>query len=299
MKTIRLNDASQGIETVSIENQVFFKITNVDSYEFCPIDLESFIVQINEVPTTENHNEYFIIDTLFNEAVSHWIYESSIYLEAFNDLYKINNNIKLHFKTMKNYKKIICTYFGISENCIVYDIDSTKSNTCYFPKYSKLIPRHLVDTNYRMNIEKLYTSFNKNTISAQKSVDICLLPRQSKENYRPNDRVMSVNLLIYYLNNSKKYSFDILETDRIDSFIEQIQRVKAASIIIVPDGAAFAINGIFCKDKKILVIGKLTLQQDEEHPRGKFISSKIREQNEVFYFDTEEGVLKYLEELRM
>jgi hypothetical protein len=297
MKTIRLNDASQGIETVSIENQVFFKITNVESYEFCTI--ESFIVQINEVPSTENNDEYFIIDTLYNEAVSHWVYESSIYLEAFNYLYKINNNIKLHLKTMKNYKKIICNYFGISENCIVYDIDSSKPNTCYFPKYSKSTNMHLVDTNYIMNIDKLYESFNKNTISSQKSVDICLLPRQSKENYVTNDRIISVNLLIDYLNNSKKYSFDILESDRIDRFIDQIERVKAASIIILSDGAALSINGIFCKDKKILVIGNFSLDQEKHHPRGKFIATKIREQNEVFYFDNQEGVLKYLEELSM
>ena len=116
MKGIRINESTTNIETVEINEQFFFKKENISSYTYDTNDLQTWNVIVDErisKSTDESElHEYFLIDTLFHEAFSHWVYESCIYLDAFLILYKSKPNLKLHLVEPKSYKKLFCTFFA-------------------------------------------------------------------------------------------------------------------------------------------------------------------------------------------
>jgi hypothetical protein len=297
MKDIRINESSDQ-ETFEINGQYFFKINNIYSYGYDASDLQTWTIKIDDsVPISNEANEYFIIDTIFHEAFSHWIYESSIYLRTFLLLKQMNPSLKLHLLAEKGYKKLFCRFFGINESDIVYTIPTGVPNICYIPKYSKLIPRHESDDIYRGALKELFDFFSRYKTEIINSVDICILPRQRKENYANNDRVVSINKLLGYLSESKKYTYDVVETDIIEDISDQIQRVRSSKYVILSDGAAYSVNGMFCRDQTILVLGSFSIDQESQHPRGKAILTKIKENNSVIHFNSEEEIIQYLDKL--
>ena len=123
--SITITDIDTDIDTVDIYRYKIVK--NVISYTY----EDKWIINATNTKDNTNETYYLIIDTKFNDAFAHWVYESGLYLLLYNKLKKIYPNIKLHLGYNRKYKKIFCEYFNIFDSDIVYDF--LPNNTCIFP----------------------------------------------------------------------------------------------------------------------------------------------------------------------
>jgi hypothetical protein len=90
-----------------------------------------WMIEIGNINTSSNVSYYLVIDTIYHEAVFHWVAECAIYLPFFNILKNKYPTIKLYLKGFKTFKKLFCDYFDIKQHDIVYNLDH--SNVCIFP----------------------------------------------------------------------------------------------------------------------------------------------------------------------
>lgn len=267
-----------------------FHVKNVISYEYCIPNFNSWA--IHTTPSEDSGQIYLIIDTFFDEAFSHWVYESAIYLPLFILLRERYPTIKICLKTKRSYKLLFCKIYNIPEESIVYSLDST--NTCIFPSpISAMNDKHIC-SEYIEQLTRFYTHFSQISRIVPKTNDIVLMPRQRKENYDGNRREYPMENLIDYI--SSKEDSIILHTDTITDLQEQIQTVASAKSLIVTDGSACLVNGMFASSAKIHVFGKVTLWQASEYPK----LHKVRElstslnNNTYVQYDTELEILNII-----
>jgi len=201
-------------------------------------------------------NYYFFMDTLFNEAFAHWVFESGIYLPLFKKIKEKYPNIKIYFKEIKGYKLALLKGFDIDE----YVTEIKPNNIICFPTYQSFhifLPEYtnsndiIIDSKYINYLDRFYKSLNK---EYKKDIDILYLPRGIKENFKGNDRTINIqNELINYINilpNSK-----ILYTDTVTNFNEQLEIISRAKVIILDYGSSLNVNGFFANDSNIIVLG--------------------------------------------
>jgi hypothetical protein len=250
-------------------------INNVINYE-CE-NFSRWIINNNENSIIKGNIQYYlIIDLPANEAFAHWVYESAIYLPFFNILKKQYPNIKLHFKTMKDYKKLFCNYFNITDNDITLHLK--ENNVCIFPLPISCLNNVELTTDYKLLVNNLIS--NLNIIKENnKQYNILLSPRGKKENLVANDRLCNVvDVINNIYNNSNNY---ILYTDDIDNLNEQIQIFSNSKNVILVDGSAYLVNGIFCTNSNIIILGNITLSQMAIYKKLQFIHDLIIKTNKV------------------
>lgn len=114
--------------------KVFFvnNVHSVDksrSYENPSFDSWEIDASIEDV--RPSNDIFLVIDTLYNEAFAHWVFESAIYLELFNSLKNVYPNIKLKLNAKRTFKILFCKLFNITEPDIVHELP--EYNTCIFP----------------------------------------------------------------------------------------------------------------------------------------------------------------------
>jgi hypothetical protein len=260
-----------------INNDIFKYITikNVINYE-CE-NFSKWIINNNEDSIIKDDVQYYlIIDMPFNEAFAHWVYESAVYLPLFINLKKEHPNIKLHFKTMKDYKKLFCKYFNIFEDDIALHLK--ENNVCIFPLPISCLNNIELTIDYKLLVNNLIS--NLNIIKENnKQYNILLSPRGKKENLVSNDRLCDVDDVINNIsNNSNNY---ILYTDDIDNLNEQIQIFSNSKNVIVVDGSAYLVNGIFCTNSNIIVLGNVTLDQMAIYKKIQYIHELVLNTNTV------------------
>jgi hypothetical protein len=231
-----------------------FIVENVMNYRL--IDFNTHHIDVCE--TKEDPLEYyFVIDLLFHDAFAHWVYESAIYLPIFSKLKEIYPNIKILLKEKKQFKLLFLKFFNITEDNIVYDIHP--NNKCLFPSPISPLNDNNITDNYKEIIVKFITIFSK-CRNVQPKYDYIILPRQSKENYKHNDRTYDMNV-IYDAVSSITNNYTILHTDTIKDLHDQINAIQSASNVIVTDGSPFLVNNLFCNNKKLLVLDTVTQYQ--------------------------------------
>jgi hypothetical protein len=204
---------------------------------------------------------YLYIDTLFHDAFSHWVFESGIYLVLFNKLKAIYPNIKIYCKDLKSYKMIFFKAFNIDESSIVNYLE--KNNKVFFPRYQSF---HIfsenytqsndtkLDSNYPIYLNNFYNSLINPIKNIEKNIDILYLPRGTKENFKPNDRIINIqDSLINYFSN--KNNCKVLYTDNINNFNEQINYILRSKIILLDYGSNLFVNSFFANNSQIVVLG--------------------------------------------
>jgi len=291
---ILIRDSTPSSTTIKQEHLGIYKIftvKNVLTYTNCPKTFNSWNIETSEgVDDVSSTPIYFIADTHFNDAFSHWVFESAIYLILFSMLKEKYPSIQLVLKEKRTYKLLFCRLFGISEDDITYRIEP--KNTSIFPSPISMLNCKEISTEYKEHLRAFYVSFTK--YKSAQNHEIVILPRQTKENYKGNDRVYRIDALYRFMNDTKQ-SYEILNTDTIEDLTEQIYKVSSAKTILLTDGSPFFVNGMFAQNARILVIGNISVSQQSEYPKVTEIVSCISRFNSstVKQFNTTEDLVEW------
>jgi hypothetical protein len=210
-------------------------------------------------------NNTIAIDSPHDESFGHWVFESAIFLSD----PKVKGK-KIMLTTKKTYKLIFCSYFGFNE--IEYGEQ----------RQTLTLMDNPVPPEYPMMLSRFCTQFSSSVIP---DVDFVIMPRQTKENYRPNDRPCPVTPFLNVFKKSSR-TYRIVDTDNITSLQEQIDLVNSGRTIILTDGSPANVNGILAYGKTIYVVrdGQLE-EQIRRFPMLQLIHSEIAKRNKLRFID--------------
>jgi hypothetical protein len=268
-----LTDTSEQEYLLLKNNYKVFQVKNVSDYTYNKQSHSAINVTLFTPPNDLNTNYYFIIDTDCNEAFGHWVFESSIYLHLYTTLKETISSLKLVLKCPKMYKQIFTTFFGITD--IVYTLDTTSANISYFPSpVSCLIVKECTPTNMA-HLTDFMIHFYMYKLPPQLDnilYDFLIMPRQKKENYAPNDRIIDYSPICNFFETNKGYSYKILHTDDVTDLEQQIRCIRNAKNIIVTDGSPLFCNMLFGTNKTFYVLdGTLSFLHTYELPKNTYI----------------------------
>jgi hypothetical protein len=258
----------------SQDNIDIYELTHVRSVNYT---FNNWIVNcdkdLNESNESVSPISYiFVIDTLYHDAFSHWVFESAIYLPLFILLKTKYPTLKLYLKEYKNYKKIFCEYFKINENDIIYEI--TYPNTCLFPNPISSLNINSITEKYIYQIDNFL-----NLKSNKKTIQTLFLPRQTKENYNNNNRYYDVSNFLQNIDTSHNF---ILHTDNVTDLNYQIDIVNSSKNVILMGGSSYFVNGLFCQNSNIIVLDGC-MNQINSFIKLKYIHDKICKNNNVTF----------------
>lgn len=295
---LHITDATVASDTISVETLDIYKVysvKNVKSYGYS--NYNTWDVECNGPESAIDGvvRFYFAIDTHAHDAFGHWIFESAIYLPLFNILKERHPTIKLLLREPKMYKRIFCKYMGISEDDIVYSITTTTdASVYYFPSPISALNQVEITEDYIHHVDRFWSLFRRERTG---HCPLAVLPRQQRENYAGNDRIVPFSEIINYANtvpNSR-----IVHTDTIEDLSVQIQAIVDSDIIVVTDGSPFLVNGMFSYDKDIVISGQsCTIGQGYRFKKMAYIIRKIAAQNKsVFYIGGQAETCNKIREL--
>jgi hypothetical protein len=294
--TITVYESTIETDNISIEHMDIYKVfivKNVISY------LGSVDHWDIEVANTQSDDIYFIIDGEHDGAFGHWVFESSIYLlELFQLLKAKYPTIKLHLKSQKNFKKLFCDLFNIDNETIVYDLP-TNGSTCIFPSPISFLNQKELSVTYEEIINRYFVFFNNIQSDNVHTNDYLIMPRQTKENYASNERIVPCHGILNYFQTSS-HQYEVLHTDSINILTEQINKLRSSKHIILTDGSPMFVNGLFSSNSIIIVLSDhsyMTLWQMSVFPKLKLIfnNSKLLNNNTVLHFPSETSITEHLE----
>ena len=239
------------IKTIEYHHQLFDKSKYPFGWDLTKYEEESYSI----------NNYYFCIDTFFESAFAHWVFESGIYLVLFKKLKELYPSIKIYCKEIKSYKIAFLNAFGFDESLITTHLE--KNNKVIFPTYQSFhifFPKFtdsndiVLDSKYPYYLNNFYNHLIAPFNKIEKDIDILYLPRGTKENYKGCDRIINIqDNLIEYISNKKNSK--VFFTDNITNFNEQLQHIQRSKIIILDYGSNFNVNSFFANNSTILVLG--------------------------------------------
>ena len=252
-------------------------VENVESYEF--VDYNTHRIKISnkngQVPVTQH---YFVIELLHHDVFGHWVYESAVYLPIFKVLKEHYPTIKILLKGAKRYKTLFLNFFKITDVC--YELEA--GNVCLFPSPITSTNDIKICPQYLKIIENFMHEFQIET--GTPIYEYVVLPRQTIENYKPNDRTYNMES-IYASLVGKNYK--IYNTDECNDLAHQIMAVRSAPIVIVTEGSAMDVNLMFGKNQCFHIIGNKTRYQKYTFPKSNYISTLAcsLNNNTIHYLD--------------
>ena len=240
------------------------------------------------IQESEN-TQYLNIDTLYHDAFSHWVFECAIYLPLFLLLRRKYPRLKIYSSGYKVYKKLFYDYFEIRETDIVYHLDP--SNLCIFPKPISSLNVNAIDETWKLQVDYFFTVLNAGSIS--KDIFLLFMPRQKKENYINNDRVYNTNDIENYIQNEIPNEGKVLHTDEITHLKDQIGFIHRSKNVILTGGSPYFVNGLFCREKNIVVLDDFIVHQMSGYAKLKWIHDKISEKNKVYMVNNHNNTFVY------
>jgi hypothetical protein len=274
------------IPDIIIDDYPIFKVNNVKNGVFSDennsnIKWNEYELIINNIQNSDNiNNNYFNMSCLYDTAFGHWTLEASIFLVLYKKLQKNIQNIKLYIGNNRLYKESIIGAFDISKDDIVYEI-SKVPNTVYLPER---ISYNCMDFNpkYEIYLRNFVNYFETNTTTIHKDIDILFLPRGKKQNFIGNDRQITnqdnIEKILKEMYNAVIYNSD----NATDNFIDQVQLIKRAKIIILTYGSGYSVNSIFLDNCKIIVLGEPGTQSI--YPYARYLEHYILSRNNSLNF---------------
>jgi hypothetical protein len=275
----------------------------VNNVKECYCDVDCWKIELNENTETSNQNIFFICE-ITPISVSHWVYESAVYLDLFKLLKEKYNTIKLIIIGKRIFKNLFFNLFGISDSDIIYqDIYPTEnmyvipndsaSNICIFPSPISSQLCKSVNPAYTEHLIRFCTYFKNINIENKYTIETLIMPRQKKENFVHNDRNIDFsNILHFFQINNLNHT--ILHTDNVTDINYQITQLRSAVNIIVCDGAAFSLNLLFCSNKNFLIINRFSELQQQYYPMAKHLIEILCSfnNNKYFYFNDQDDLLR-------
>jgi hypothetical protein len=268
MPEILIDSLSEHKNFIIDEIYKIYEIENVLSYSY-----ENFNSwKLTTEPLVSVDNYYFVIDTVYEEAFSHWVFECAIYLPIFHKLKKLYPSLQLLLKAKRTFKQLFCKYFQIED--VVHDIKP--NNICFFPSPITSFNDKNITEDYKQQIYNFAKCFDGET---ELRHEFIIMPRQSKENYIYNDRKFNFESLINCLKN-RSY---VLNTDEIVDLNDQIAIVKSGKNICITDGSPFYVNGLFCQNKTIYIVdaNEYVIDQPNVFIKMQFILDIHKSRNKV------------------
>jgi len=294
-----INDSSENGEIIDS----IYKVYKVNNVKECYCDFDCWKIEINENNDTTNQNIFFICE-INPTAISHWVYESAVYLQLFKLLKEKYYTIKLIIIGKRMFKNLFFNLFGISDSDIIYqDIYPTEnmyvipnesvSNICIFPSPISSIHCKNINPAYTEHLIRFCNYFKKINIENSDTIETLIMPRQKKENFVHNDRNIDLShILDFYQMNNLNHT--ILHTDDVTDINYQITQLRSARHIIVCDGAAFSLNLLLCSNKNIYVINRFSELQQQYYPMAKHLIEILCSfnNNKYFYFNDQDDFLR-------
>lgn len=291
---------------IQINNLKFTKYYNVKEYWINLFNEPKWNFTYYNEEGNKNKTYIFLIENSYHQAFGHWVYESGIFLQYYNELKeKINNPLKIFIinKPYRTYKKLFLDFYNIPEKDIIYcneelkhndydnnwftrfNINLPKNNICITTPiitYNSLPPNRIsipiID--FKQRIYNLRNSLLKNILNKEKKIDWLFLPRAKKQNYKPNDRIINYTHVYNFLKAKNHLIYDVMHTEKL---IEQIKIVTSAKNVILDYGASFCVNGLFCENQNIFLTTKIN---HLEQICAKTLFKIIMEKNNVYDFDS-------------
>jgi hypothetical protein len=228
------------------------------------------------------------LDTQYKDAASHWVFESGVFLPFFNELKKLYPNLIVYLDGLKMYKALFCQHFGVP-----YVSTFIPGAEVIVPESFTLMTSSNEMGKYKTIIDNFFIIFEKHrTITP--TLDYVILPRQKKENYINNDRVIVFDQLLKFMEETGK-QHTILNTDNLTLLESQAMSVAKGKTIILCAGAALHINSLFCQGKTIYVVGPPNMvEQAEKYPKAKYLLEKVSLNNTVVFINDERALVQKL-----
>jgi hypothetical protein len=296
-----INDSSENSEIIDS----VYKVYTVHNVKECFCDVSAWNIEVNNSSDITNQNVFFICE-ITPTAVSHWVYESAIYLELFKLLKEKYHTIKLLIIGKRTFKTLYFNLFDIPDTDVIYqDItphenkyvipNEFASNICIFPSPIANLLRNTVDSLYQKQLLRFCHFFKKIDIQNKYSIDTLILPRQKKENFVANDRTIDFSHIFDFFDNNR-LNHDILHTDTITDLKQQIDKVRSSKHIILCDGAAFSLNLLFCSNKSFFVITRSSELQQVYYPMAGLLIDTLCSfnNNKYIYFNDQDDFLSKL-----
>ena len=206
-------------------------------------------IEYTDIDDSEVENYYYYIDGIYDEAFSHWTYESGIYLHVFNKLKEKYPAIKLLSFRNKGFKTIQYEAYGILP---VTTIESHKNKIIFIKNCSQA--DHTECELYLTHVRRWYSYLKSLRPTVEKDIDILYLPRSSTENYREISEIKNIQYnLINTFNNYNGAT--IYYTDKTYNMADQVELIRKSKIIIVSEGGNVLVNAYFAKNSHIIVLG--------------------------------------------
>lgn len=232
----------------------------------------------------EPHNSVkipiLIIDTTSHAAFCHWVFESAIYLPFFLILKKKYPKLKLHLTEYKTYKTLFCDYFQIQSSDIIYELEP--NNICIFPLPVSSLNINRLDRRWKNHFDYFIAQLSSllGDMDGEKTISTIFLPRQTKENYKANDRTYNTVDISEHLMGETDY---ILHTDTITELKTQMELVNSSKNMIVTGGSPYLVNGLFSRNSSIIVLDNLIQYQMREFSKMKYVHDEICKHNHVVF----------------
>ena len=277
-------------EGIELGIYTYFTVNNVVSYSNGSAFDSWTIITKPQLAQSKESAMYLILDTHFDEAFSHWVYESAVYLELFCLLKEKYPTLRLHVKTRRAYKQLFYSLFSIKEEDTVDSLEPI--NTCFFPSPISMLNCLDLSPKYTEQLRVFFTRFQPyKSNKTNKVTDVLFLPRQMKENY--NNNLKSYDMSKIY--NASTYSYDVLHTDSITDLKEQILKVSSAKTLVLIDGSSFLVNGMFSHGARIMIIDRITYWQ-MRFPKIRLLVEMIKTLNQSTYdyYSTVDEVYEHL-----
>lgn len=253
-------------------------IDNVESYTVINAIKKEVDIKTSIINNNLEKNNYFILewDSGSSTAFAHWVYESCTYITYYLELKKKMPLLKLYMTSKRKFKDIFLEYLGVDLNDIVYSLELP--NTCIFHEIISL-GHNQVTEEYKIVLDNFISYFPE---KYEKDTNILFMPRQVKENYIGNNRVYYTKgheELILGIDENNK----VLHTDTIEKLEEQIKIVQSSKNIVVTDGSPGAVNIMFAKNSKIIILNDNNHLKDQLKWQEvyKYIIERIIEKNKV------------------
>lgn len=209
------------------------------------------------------------IDSPHHQAFGHWVFESAILLPYIRE-----SNKTVILSERKVFKTLFCRHFGFTDETTAYINDA--------PIVTSIILNNPIPVGYSEQLTRFFECFSSTIVP---DVDFVIMPRQTKENYKINDRPCPLTPHLKHLD-LFMYTYRIVHTDEITCLQTQIDLVNSGRSVIVTDGSPALVNGMFCSGKKLYIVrGNALEPQVPQYPMLRLILDEIAKKNTIQFID--------------
>ena len=260
------------------------KIKNIIKYSYNrdipKLNFEKYKLKDNNILYKNDKDIYYILDSCGLDAFAHFIFEGFIFIPILIELNKFNKNIKILTTNKKRYVINLLNFFKIP-NKVVYEI-TNYNNICYYPNQYTICDygKNIKDDEYYMKYFNDYINYIKNNIDNISNNNLLYLPRNTKDNFLPNDRIVNNTDKIKKI--VIKKNGIVLDTYDLNNIKYQLSIVNNSNKIILDYGSSLYFNSIILEKKKIYMLDDEGFHDlNLRFPFFDFLSNYIKERNEV------------------